>query len=97
MRSLPPILRRVFAFVSRRASEWRARRSRRHSQYSAEAPPNVQPHADERTIRRIAEDELGGKSSSESREAYLRGDNPGGLHQGGHGPAPRERGVEDKQ
>jgi hypothetical protein len=53
-------------------------------------------HADERTIRRIAEDELGGTSSDDSREAYLRGDNPGGLHQGGHGPAPKERGVDDK-
>ena len=37
-------------------------------------------HADERTIRRMAEAQQGGKSSEESRLAYERGDNPGGLH-----------------
>jgi hypothetical protein len=45
-------------------------------------------HADERTIRRTAEAELGGVSSEESREAYLKGENPGGLHHGGKGPVP---------
>lgn len=37
-------------------------------------------HADERTIRRMAEAERGGASSRESSARYERGDNPGGLH-----------------
>lgn len=42
------------------------------------------------------EAELGGTSSAASREAYLRGENPGGLHRGGRGPAPvHPRGGED--
>jgi hypothetical protein len=54
----------------------------------------VPAHTDEATIRHTAEAQLGGTSSSESRDAYLRGDNPGGLHRGGHGPAPRKQGSE---
>ncbi len=56
--------------------------------------PNHPPaHADERTIRRVGEAQLGGMSSAESREAYERGENPGGLHHGGRGPAsPRSDG-----
>lgn len=37
-------------------------------------------HADERTIRRLAESERGGLSSRESSARYERGENPGGLH-----------------
>jgi len=37
-------------------------------------------HADERTIRRMAEAERGGSSSRESSARYERGENPGGLH-----------------
>jgi hypothetical protein len=37
-------------------------------------------HADERTLRRIAEAERGGLSSKESAARYARGENPGGLH-----------------
>ena len=37
-------------------------------------------HADERTIRRLAESERGGLSSRESWARYERGENPGGLH-----------------
>ena len=51
--------------------------------FGAESPPE---HADERTIRRVGEAQLGGMSSEESREAYLRGENPGGLHHGGKKP-----------
>src|SRR5689334_10035332 len=38
------------------------------------------PHADERTIRRIAEAQRGGMSSDESARRYAQGDNPGGTH-----------------
>src|SRR5437899_1160981 len=41
------------------------------------------PHADERTIRRIAEEQDGGVSSERSVQAYARGENPGGLHHKG--------------
>ncbi len=37
-------------------------------------------HADEGTIRRVAEAQRGGLSSRESWARYLRGENPGGLH-----------------
>jgi hypothetical protein len=40
-------------------------------------------NADERTQRRIAEEQAGGISSQESAERYASGDNPGGTHQGG--------------
>jgi hypothetical protein len=40
----------------------------------------VREHADERTIRRLAETERGGLSSGESSARYERGENPGGLH-----------------
>jgi hypothetical protein len=52
-------------------------------------------HADERTIRRMAEAERGGTSSRESWARYLRGENPGGLHhkavrrEGPEHPRPR--------
>ncbi len=36
--------------------------------------------ADERTIRRIAEQQAGGISSQEGSARYERGENPGGLH-----------------
>lgn len=49
-----------------------------------ERPPPVAQrhvdHADERTIRRIAEAQSGGVSSEESAARFARGDNPGGLH-----------------
>jgi hypothetical protein len=51
-----------------------------------ETREQVRAHADERTIRRTAEAQDGGISSEESRAAYERGDNPGGLHQGGMSP-----------
>jgi hypothetical protein len=99
MNSIPHWLRRILAYVSHRTSG-----TRRHREAGVAAGgPNVRApseghrvHADERTIRRIAEGNLGGTSSAESRQAYLRGDNPGGLHQGGHGPAPRQRGSDDE-
>jgi hypothetical protein len=89
MNPIPRVLRRILAFASRRSGEWRERRGQRRSSSARDVPSTVAPHeshADERTIRRMAEDELGGTSSAESREAYLRGENPGGLHHGGHGP-----------
>src|SRR6267378_1481095 len=65
------------------------------------APPNarvgarnVEPtpsHADERTIRRMGEAELGGSSSEKSREAYERGENPGGLHRGARRARPSQK------
>jgi len=64
-------------------------------QDSTSAPKSEAPdRADERTIRRIGEAELGGVSSEASRAAYESGQNPGGLHHGGKGPAPRH-GNED--
>ncbi|MGK3965155.1 hypothetical protein WMF38_13340 [Sorangium sp. So ce118] len=42
-----------------------------------------QQHVDERTQRRAGEAQHGGKSSQESAEAYQKGENPGGTHQGG--------------
>lgn len=71
----------------RTAVDARHRAARENSQQIADTLHVENVHADERTIRRIAEAELGGKSSEESRQAYLRGDHPGGLHQGGGGPA----------
>ena len=41
---------------------------------------SISAHADERTIRKIAEAQVGGVSSEENRLAYERGDDPGGLH-----------------
>jgi hypothetical protein len=76
------IVQRVRTFVARKIGD---RRDRTATSAARESPP---VHADERTIRRMAEAELGGISSAQSRAAYLRGDNPGGLHQGGRGPAP---------
>ena len=94
MSVLRPILRRVVAFLARN----RFHRDPAHDplppKAAGESPPPV--HADERTIRRVMEAELGGTSSSASRAAYLRGDNPGGLHRGGRGPAPvHPRGGDD--
>jgi len=59
--------------------------------------PSVGRHADEHTIRSVAEAELGGRSTSASREAYVKGENPGGLHQGGKGPHYPHRGQSDSQ
>jgi hypothetical protein len=79
----------------RRRALWIERDHRSTAGSSGEAmPPNGrkgpdQPaHADERTIRRVGEAQLGGMSSEASRQAYERGENPGGLHHGGSGPAP---------
>lgn len=47
---------------------------------TSSAKPRAPAHADERTIRRIAEAERGGLSSKESAARYMRGENPGGLH-----------------
>ncbi|HKQ70614.1 MAG TPA: hypothetical protein VJT73_14810 [Polyangiaceae bacterium] len=55
--------------------------------------PERVPHADERTIRRRAEVELGGTSSEVTREAYERGDLPGGLRRGGKGPETPHHGY----
>jgi hypothetical protein len=44
----------------------------------------------------MAEQQLGGTSSAESREAYLRGEHPGGLHQGGPGRGAVKRGDEEE-
>jgi hypothetical protein len=96
MSALAGILRRVFRSASRRAATLRRRSGGSNAESSADNAASSDTHADERTIRRIAEHELGGTSSAESREAYLRGENPGGLHQGGHGPAPRARGKDDE-
>ena len=52
------------------------------------AGPRPVPHADERTIRRIAEAQMGGVSSQESDARYQRGENPGGIHQ--KAPPPPE-------
>lgn len=65
----------------------------RASEHEVRAPA----HADERTIRRVGEAQLGGTSSEASREAYERGENPGGLHQGGKGPLPIHGDAEDAQ
>ena len=63
--------------------------SKRKRSSSPESSPQSSPvsqssstsaHADERTIRKMAEAQVGGVSSEESRLAYERGDNPGGLH-----------------
>jgi hypothetical protein len=45
-------------------------------------PPAVRPpeHADERTARRLAEQEHGGVSSAQSVARWEKGDNPGGTH-----------------
>lgn len=45
-------------------------------------PAKPVEHADERTIRRIAESQNGGLSSEESAARYASGENPGGLHHG---------------
>jgi hypothetical protein len=54
------------------------------------APPQRRPpeHADERTMRRMAELEAGGTSSAESAARYARGANLAGTH--GGKAVPRE-------
>jgi hypothetical protein len=69
---------------------------------SGEAMPERPPerpleHADERTIRRVGEAQLGGMSSEQSRAAYESGENPGGLHHGGTGPLPKHGDTESRQ
>jgi hypothetical protein len=59
-------------------------------------PERPSEHADERTIRRVGEAQLGGMSSAASREAYERGENPGGLHHGGAGPLPKHGDTESR-
>jgi predicted lipid-binding transport protein (Tim44 family) len=55
----------------------------RRVQGSQKSRPPEQPaeHADERSIRRMAEAEHGGTSSAESAARYERGENAGGTHQ----------------
>lgn len=54
-----------------------------HEATSQASPHNDQPeHADERTIRRIAEEQVGGMSTDEMLERYESGEHPGGM-QGG--------------
>jgi hypothetical protein len=100
MDPIPRVLRRVFSFAARRAGEWRAERSRRRSPSGTEVRQRVEPtrpsHADEATIRDMAEQQMGGTSSAESRDAYLRGDHPGGLHEGGPGATGVKRGDEEE-
>jgi hypothetical protein len=98
MNLIPRVLRRVVSFAARRASEWRAGRRPQAQASRAASSSNGhlrQAHADEATIRHMAEEQLGGKSSAESREAYLRGEQPGGLHRGGPGSAAVKRGDEE--
>jgi hypothetical protein len=94
---IPRVLRRIVSFAARRIGDWRSQRrgSSDLGASSSRARPH-ENHADEATIRHMAEAELGGMSSAESREAYLRGDNPGGLHRGGRGPRSAKRGDEEE-
>jgi hypothetical protein len=67
---------------------WDLRRPLRREQPRAaetgRSVPAKQPwtpaHADERTMRRIAEAQHGGESSQQSAARYARGENPGGTH-----------------
>jgi hypothetical protein len=56
-------------------------RERRPSASAARRTGGAPVHADERTMRRVAEAQAGGMSSEESAARYARGENPGGLHQ----------------
>jgi hypothetical protein len=99
MNSIAGALRRVLTFAVRRAENWREQRSQRRSTTTTTTTtraPSHQAHADEATIRHMAEEQLGGISSEESRNAYLRGEHPGGLHHGGPGPEAVKRGDEDE-
>lgn len=53
-------------------------------------PSQPPAHADEKTIRHLAEVQLGGSSTEESLAAFQEGRNPGGLHHRGHPTAPSE-------
>jgi len=74
-----------------------ADRHRAAPRRAPERRDSVQVHADERTIRRAAEAQDGGVSSQESRAAYERGENPGGLHRGGKRPHMPHRGLMDDE
>ncbi len=65
-------------------------RARRAARTWWRPPPQ---HADERTIRRLAEHQRGGLSSREGVARYERGENPGGLHH----KAVRREGPEHPQ
>ena len=92
--------------IARRGAGWllvverflrRRREARGHQRAGRTAQTGVarhhSSHADERTIRKVAEEQEGGISSAASRTAYERGENPGGLHHGGTaGTAPPHRG-----
>ena len=84
-----------------RASETRAGAPGSAAKAPPSAPRAATPPADrlraadEATIRHRAEAELGGTSSEESRRAWERGENPGGLHHRGHGPTAPQRGAAD--
>jgi hypothetical protein len=45
----------------------------------------------------MGEEQLNGKSSEASLEAYARGENPGGLHRGGPGPMRKHGDRESRQ
>src|SRR3954454_22994553 len=99
--------------MAKRSAVWllsveRLLRNRRDVRGRSRAPGRTAPagvsknyasHADERTIRKIAEEQDGGISSAASRAAYEQGENPGGLHHGGTPaqPAPHrgDPSVED--
>lgn len=66
------------------AAGWLGQRRRRPSRRARTGPTT----ADERTIRRIAEEQSGGLSSAESDARYVRGENPGGLHHKARRPPP---------
>lgn len=75
------IVRKIRALAAQARSLLQARRARPPTpRRPARARPIAREHADERTIRRIAEAEGGGLSTRESDARYERGENPGGLH-----------------
>jgi hypothetical protein len=59
---------------------WHRTPARQQSAPTTVRRPRASAHADERTIRRMAEAERGGLSSQESAARYARGENPGGMH-----------------
>src|SRR5689334_8710569 len=99
MNSMARVFFRVFSYFIGLIEDWRALRLHRRATQGTAPSSRVQlreRHTDEATIRHMAEAQLGGMSSAESRNAYLRGDNPGGLHQGGPGSAAVKRGDEEE-
>jgi hypothetical protein len=68
--------RLIGVVVAAFAVAWLDRRRRRAIRVERRVPET----ADERTFRRIAEQQAGGISSQEGSARYERGENPGGLH-----------------